>query len=104
MQVGGAVQGASTIHPRGRLNALLALAAIVVIAAAVALMVWVVPLAKSGVGAEAAVPKPEASWVTLYDAEGNPHRIHLRTGWAGDAAPWVVLYDAEGNAHLVSAP
>jgi hypothetical protein len=78
------VQGASTIHPRGRLNALLALAAIVVIAAAVALM--------------------EASWVTLYDAEGNPHRIHLRTGWAGDAAPWVVLYDAEGNAHLVSAP
>ena len=104
MQVGGSVQGASNIHPREWLNALLALVAILVIAAVVALMVWAAPLATSGAGAEAAVPKPEASWVTLYDAEGNPHRIHLRAGWAEDAAPWVVLYDAEGNAHLVSAP
>jgi hypothetical protein len=57
MHVGGAVQGASTIHPRRRLSALLAIAAIVVIAAVVALMVWVVPLATSGVGTEDAVPK-----------------------------------------------
>ena len=41
MQVSGAVQGASTLHPRRRLNALLAIAAIVVIAWVVALMVWV---------------------------------------------------------------
>ena len=104
MQVDGALQGGSTRPRRRRLNVLLAIVAILVIAAVVALMVWAAPLATSGAGAEAAVPKPEASWVTLYDAEGNPHRIHLRTGWAGDAAPWVVLYDAEVNAHLVSAP
>ena len=60
MQVGGAVQGAGAIHPRRRLNVLLALAAIVVIAAVVALMVWVVPLATSGVGAEDAAPKAGA--------------------------------------------
>ena len=41
MHVGGAVQGAGTIHPRRRLNALLAIAAIVVIAAVVALMMRV---------------------------------------------------------------
>ena len=50
MQVGGAVQGVGTIHPRRRLNALLAIAAIVVIAAVVALMVWVMPLATSRAG------------------------------------------------------
>jgi hypothetical protein len=55
MQVSGAVQGAGTIHPRRRLNALLVIAAIVVIAAVVALMVWVVPLATSGVGTADAI-------------------------------------------------
>jgi hypothetical protein len=54
MQVSGPVQGVSTIPRRRRLNALVA---IVVIAAVVALMVWVVPLATSGVGAEDAIPK-----------------------------------------------
>ena len=54
------MQGVSTIHPRRRLNALLAIAAIVVIAAVVVLMVWVVPLATSGVGAEDAAPKAAA--------------------------------------------
>ncbi len=52
MQVSGAVQGASTVHPRRGLNALLASAAIVVIAAVVALVVWVLPLATSGDGTE----------------------------------------------------
>jgi hypothetical protein len=60
MQVGSTVQGVGTIHPRKRLNALLVIAAIVVIAAVVALMVWVVPLATSGVGAEDAAPKAGA--------------------------------------------
>ena len=78
MHVGGAVQGAGTIHPRRRLNAnaLLAIAAILVIAAVVALMVWVVPLATSGVGAEDAIPKAETPWVTLYDDAGNAHLVH----------------------------
>jgi hypothetical protein len=75
MQVGGAVQGASTIHPHRRLNALLAITTIVIIAAAVTVMVWVVPLATSGVGAEDAIPKVETPWVTLYDDEGNAQLV-----------------------------
>ena len=54
MQVGGTVQGASTIHPRRRLNVVLAIA---VIAAVVALVMWVVPLARSGGVTEDAIPK-----------------------------------------------
>ena len=49
-------EGVGTIHPRRRLNALVAIAAILVIAAVVALMVWVMPLATSGVGTEDAIP------------------------------------------------
>jgi hypothetical protein len=73
------------------------------IAAVVALMVWVVSLATSGVGAVDNLPRPEASWVTLYDEEGAPHLVHVRAGGAGDAAPWVRLYDEEGNPHLIKA-
>ncbi|HEX2182772.1 MAG TPA: hypothetical protein VHH10_10845 [Rubrobacteraceae bacterium] len=68
-----------------------------------ALMVWMVPLVTSGVGTEDTIPRPEASWVTLYDEAGNPHLVHVRAGGAGDAAPWVRLYDEEGNPHLVNA-
>ena len=60
MQVGGTVQGASTIHPRRRLKVLLVIAAMVVIAAVVALVLWVVPLATSGGAAEDAIPKAGA--------------------------------------------
>ncbi len=99
-QVGGVVQGASTIHPPRRLYALPAITAIVVIAAVVALVVWVAPLATSGVGTEDAILRADTSWVTLYD-EGNAHRVQVRTGGAEDAPPWVRLYDDEGNAHRV---
>ena len=61
MQVGGPVQGVSTISRRRRLEVLVAIAAIVVIAAVVALMVWVVPLATSGVGAEDAISKGQGA-------------------------------------------
>jgi len=70
----GTIQGASTIHPRRRLNAnaLLAIAAIVVIAAVVALMVWVTPLASSGVGAEDAIPNAAgAGAAVIHDDAGN---------------------------------
>ena len=61
MQVGSAVQGASTKHPHRGLKALLAIAAILVIAALVALVMWVTPLAApSGVGTEDAIPKAGA--------------------------------------------
>ncbi len=102
MQVNGAVQGVSTIPRHGRLNVLLA---IVVTAAVVSLVVWVVPLATSRVGAENAVPRAETPWVTLYDEEGNAHLVHVGgPGGAEDAPPWVRLYDNEGNVHLVHAP
>jgi hypothetical protein len=103
MQVGGLVQGAGTIHLRRRLNALLAVAAIVGVAAVVALLVWIVPLATSGAGAENAIPKAASPpWVTLYDDEGNAHLVQVRTGGAEDGPPWVRLYDDEGNVHLVT--
>ena len=57
MQISGPVQGVSTIPRRRRLNALLAIVTIVLIAAMVALLVWAGALARSGVGAENANPK-----------------------------------------------
>jgi len=72
MQVDGAVQGASTIPRRRRLNVLLAIAAVVVIAAMVALLVWAAPLATSGVGAEDANPnKAGAVSAVIHDDAGN---------------------------------
>jgi hypothetical protein len=72
----GAAQGVGTIPRRRRLNALLAIAAIaaiVVIAATmVALLVWVVPLGRSGVGAEDVIPKAGAAIV--HDDAGNMNR------------------------------
>ena len=64
MQAHGAARGGvGTSMPRrgGRLEVLVAIAAIVVIAAVVALMVWVVPLATSGVGAEDAISKGQGA-------------------------------------------
>jgi hypothetical protein len=91
MQVGGAVQGASTIHPRRRLNVVLAIAAIVVIAAVVALVVWVVPLATSGVGAEDAIPKVGAGSAVIHDDAG---KVLPDAG----VVPAVVV-DEAGNVH-----
>ena len=105
MQEGHTVQGAGMIPSRRRLNALPpAITAIVVTAVVVALVVWVVPLATSGVGAEDAISRAEMPRVTLYDEEGDAHLVHVRTGGAEDAPPWVRLYDKEGNVHLVPAP
>ena len=53
MQVDGAIRGRASTRPqRKRLNVLVAIAAILVIAATVALLVWAGALARSGVGAE----------------------------------------------------
>ena len=71
MQVHGAAQGVGTIPRRGRLNALLAIAAIVVIAAMVALLVWIAPLATSGVGAEDVIPRAGAGSAVVHDDAGN---------------------------------
>ena len=70
MQAGGTVQGASNIPRRGRrLEALLALAAILVIGVALALVVWVFPLAGGGVGVQDA--NPNAGAAVMHDDAGN---------------------------------
>ncbi len=80
------------------------LLAIVVAVSVVSLVVWVVPLSTSEVGAVDAIPKLETPWVTLYDDEGDAHLVHVRTGGAEDAPPWVRLYDEKGKVYLVPAP
>ena len=71
MQVDGALQGGSTRPRRSRLNVLLAILAVVVIAAMVALLIWAAPLAERGVGAEDANPKAGAGSAVLHDDAGN---------------------------------
>jgi hypothetical protein len=88
-QAGGAVQGAGAIHPRRRLNALVAIAAIVVIAAVVALVVWVMPLETSGVGAEDAAPKAAGAGSAVIPNEGLYYPLPQ-----GKVAPAVI--DADG--------
>ena len=73
VQTGGVVQGANTIPRRGRLNALLAVAAAVAIAAVVALLIWVVPPVTSGVGVEEAVPAARAGSAIVHDDAGSVH-------------------------------
>jgi hypothetical protein len=74
VQVGGTVQRSSNIPRRGRrLEALLALATILVISAAMALVVWVFPLTSGGVGAQDANPNAGAAAgaPVLHDDAGN---------------------------------
>ncbi len=71
MQVDGALQGGRTIPRRGRLQVLLAILAIVVIAAMIALLVWAGHLARSGVGAEGA--NAGAGSAVIHDDAGNVH-------------------------------
>lgn len=91
MQAGGTVQGASNIPRRGRrLEALLAVAAILVVAAAMALLVWVFPFAGGGVGAQDANPKAGAAAgaAVVHDDAGN-----IPATGAGAA----VVHDDAGN-------
>ena len=75
MQISGPVQGVSTIPRRRRLNALLAIVTIVLIAAMVALLVWAGALARSGVGAEDANPKAAgAGSAVIHDDAGTVNR------------------------------
>jgi hypothetical protein len=96
MQVDGAVQGVRTIPPRRRPNVLLGIVAVVVIGAIVALLVWVAPLATSGVGAEDANPnKAGAVSAVVHDDAGNMF------GEAGAGS--AVIHDNAGNVHHVKA-
>ena len=89
MQVDSAAHGVGTIPRRRRLNVLLAFVAVVVIAAMVALMVWVVPLVTSGVGVQDANPNAGAGSAVIHDDAGY---MLLEAG-AGSA----VVHDDAGN-------
>ena len=99
------MQGTSTIHPRRRLNALLAIAAILVIAALVALAVWVTPLAMSGVGTEDAIPKAGAGSALVHDDAGSmlpeagavSAAVHDDAGNIPSGAGSALVHDDAGN-------
>ena len=101
MQVSGPVQGASTIPRRRRLNALLAIVTIVLIAAMVALMVWAGALARSGVGAQDANPTAAgAGSAVIHDDAGNVHRN------AGSGVMWAApnVHRNAGSGVMWAAP
>ncbi len=87
MQAGSAARGVDTIPGRRRLNALLAAAAVLVVAAMVALVVWVGPLPTSEVGTEDAILKVGAGSAIVHDDAGN------MTPSAGSA----IIHDDAGN-------
>ena len=89
MQVDGAAHGVGAIPRRKRLNELLAIVAVVVIAAMVALLVWASPLARSGAEAQDANPSAGMGSAVLHDDAGYVHR------GVGSA----VLHDDAGNVH-----
>ncbi|CAN5676761.1 hypothetical protein BH18ACT11_BH18ACT11_21660 [soil metagenome] len=89
VQTGGVVQGANTLSRRARLNALLAILAIVAIAAAVVLLMWIVPLTTSGVGAENAVPAARAGSAVIHDDAGSVNTV------AGSA----IVHDDAGSVN-----
>ena len=93
VQTGGVVQGANTIPRRGRLNALLAVAAVVAIAVAVALLIWVVPPVTSGVGVEEAVPAARAGSAIVHDDAGSVH----------SGGRYAAVHDDAGNVPKVAA-
>ncbi|MDQ3793883.1 MAG: hypothetical protein M3341_14940, partial [Actinomycetota bacterium] len=79
-----------TIPRRKRLNGLLAIVAVVMIAAMVALMVWAAPIATSRIGEEGA--NPNAGSAVIHDDAGN--MIPEVVG-AGSA----VVHDDAGKVH-----
>ena len=90
MQVDGALQGGSTRPRRRRLNVLLAIVAILVIAAMVALLIWAAPLARSGVGAQDANPHASVGSAVIHDDPWN-----LPNSNAGSA----VIHDDAGHVN-----
>ena len=95
VQTGGALQGAHTIPPRGRLNALLAVVAVLAIAAFMAL-VGAGPFGFGGVETRETVPAAGAGTAVVHDDAGSVNR-----GLAPGYAP---VHDDAGNLGTGSAP
>ena len=89
MQVDGAAHGRGAFPRPKRLKVLLTFVTVVVIAAMVALMVWVAPVTRSGVGAQDANANAGAVSAVIHDDAGNM----LPDAGAGSA----VLHDDAGN-------
>ena len=75
------MQGAHTIPPRGRLNALLAVVAVLAIAAFMALVVWADPFGFGGVETRETVPAAGAGTAVVHDDAGSVSR-GLTPGYA----------------------
>src|SRR5829696_4030473 len=114
VQTGGALQGAHTIPPRSRLSALLAAAAVLVIAAFMALVVWAGPLALGGVESRETVPAAGVGTAVVHDDAGSVNRglapgyapVHddagnVATGLVSGYAP---VHDDAGSVTKVLAP
>ena len=96
VQTGGALQGAHTIPPRGRLSALLAVVAVLAIAAFMALVVWAGPFGVDGVETRETVPAAGAGTAVVHDDAGS-----VNTGLAPVYAP---VHDDAGNVGTGLAP
>jgi hypothetical protein len=70
------------------MESLLVMAAVLAVAAGLALMAWVVPLATSGAGAEDVTPKAATGSAVVHDDAGN-----MPATGAGSA----VIHDDAGN-------
>ena len=89
VQTGGALQGANTIPPRGRLNTLLAVVAVLAIAAFMALVVWAGPFGFGGVETRETVPAAGAGTAVVHDDAGS-----VNSGLAPGYAP---VHDDAGS-------
>jgi hypothetical protein len=89
VQTGGALQGAHTIPPRGRLNALLAVVAVLATAAFMALVVWAGPLGFGRVEIGEKVPAAGGGTAVVHDDAGSVTR--------GLASGYVPVHDDAGN-------
>jgi len=90
------LQGANTIPPRGRLNALLAFVTVLAIAAFMALVVWAGPIGLGGVETRETVPAAGAGTAVVHDDAGSVNR-GLATGYAP-------VHDDAGNVGTGLAP
>jgi hypothetical protein len=104
MQAGGAARGAGAIPRRGRLEVLLAIAAVVAVTAMVAFLMWMPPLTTSGVGADDAIPRAGAGSAIIHDAGSmNRYSDPLPRGKVAAAntlntgAGTAVVHDDAGN-------
>jgi hypothetical protein len=90
------MQGANTIPPRGRLNALLAAVAVLVIAAFMTLVVWAGPLGFSGIQTKETVQAAGAATAVVHDDAGSVH--------GGLARGYAVVHDDAGNVGTGLSP